>query len=104
MTAQPDLFGTRHREPPSVPVDTSQDAAKRIKPSAASLRAKVLAYIVERGALGATEQEVEIALGLTGNTCRPRCWELARAGLIVKNGAKRLTKAGRWARVYVGVW
>jgi hypothetical protein len=84
--------------PPSVPVDTSEAAAAKIVPRAARDRARIYAYIVSCGDYCATEREIENALGIAGNTVRPRLWELegnAPAGrprpprLIYKPGVKR---------------
>ena len=43
--------------------------------SAARLRMAVLAFVRGRGPMGATREEIERGLGLSGNTVRPRCCE-----------------------------
>lgn len=63
-------------EAPSVPVDTSEAAAAKIVGKAARLREAVYLYLKAVGSRGATERELEEALGLRGNTLRPRLWEL----------------------------
>jgi hypothetical protein len=73
-----DIFRERHDvEPPSVPVDTSEDAAERIAGRAAHDRARILAHIKSLpSSFGATCREIAVALDLNENTVRPRLWEL----------------------------
>ena len=90
-------------EPPSVPVETSEAAARAIGPRVAGLRGVVLEYIRRQGIYGATDQE--IAIGLAGvvsgeNTVRPRRGELQKDGHIRKRGTRK-TRAGRQATVWV---
>lgn len=96
-------------EPPSVPIDTSEDAALRVMDRTAQLRARILAYITAYRRYGATEREIERGLDMEGqgSTVRPRLWELEgnvpagrspRARLI----AKTLTRRDGM-RVYVAV-
>lgn len=97
--------------PPSNGVDTSQEAAESIAPSAASIRARVYQLIVESG--GMTCDEIEVVTGLTHVTTSPRLWELEGHGkqtdgtprpkLIYKSDDKRPTRSGRMARVYRAV-
>jgi hypothetical protein len=67
----PDLF-----EPPAQPVDTSLAAAAKITQHTARLREGIYLYLRTQGARGATAGELEIALGLSGSTVRPRLREL----------------------------
>ena len=90
---QLDLF------PPASNATTSLDAAEEIQASVETLRAAVLAYIRARPD-GATDQEIEYALGMSGNTVRPRRGELQARGLIEDSGTTRLTKSGRKAIVW----
>lgn len=80
---------------------TSQAAAEAIRPSAATLRMQVLGYIVARGDEGATDDEIQIALGIEGSTQRPRRVELLDRGLVKDSGATRATRKGRQAAVWV---
>lgn len=80
---------------------TSRDAAADIKPHAATLRARVLAYIASRGTLGATSQEIELDLGMSGNTVRPRLVELRETDCVADSGRVRTTLSGRKAIVWV---
>lgn len=91
-------FGPLFIVPPSVPVDTSIEAAAKIAPHAARDRARILAHLKSLGAFGATCREISVALGLNENCTRPRLWELegnAPAGrpklprLIGKSKARR---------------
>ena len=95
----PDMRGM----PPAVPVATSIAAADAIKPCADTLRARVLEYIREQGKTGATDDEVQIALGMGGSTQRPRRVELFQQGKICMAPMMRKTRAGRQANVWVTV-
>jgi hypothetical protein len=85
---------------PAAPDPRSREAAEGIAPVAGSLRARVLALIVARGVM--SEQEVEQALGLPGNTVRPRLWELERDGAIRK-ADKGTTASGRACWRYAAI-
>jgi len=87
-------------QPPDNGTATSNAAAKAV-PDAARLRACVLAAIAESAA-GLTREEIEAATGLSGNTVRPRVWELVRTGLVAECGTRR-TASGRAAAVIVRV-
>jgi DNA-binding Lrp family transcriptional regulator len=84
--------------PPHNGTPTSIDAAEAIH-DASTLRATVLAAI-EAAPNGLTREELEKATGLSGNTVRPRVWELLRAGRITACGC-RPTASGRAAAVLV---
>jgi hypothetical protein len=91
-------------ERPSVPVDTSEDAAASVEGVAGKLRREVfdcIGHWIEGGWDGATCEEICDELSLEGNTVRPRLWELENGGYIVKSEQKRETHSGRPARVYV---
>ena len=79
---------------------TSKDAAADIRAHAHTLRAKVLAYVASRGDDGATAQEIENALGMSGNTVRPRLVELREHGAITASMFTRVTTSGRRAVVW----
>ena len=90
--------------PPHNGTDTSRAAAHSVASEATAQRERVYAYIRSCGALGATDQEIESALNLGGNTVRPRRGELesARHGQRIRcTEMRRATAAGRLARVYV---
>lgn len=100
---QLDLFNQRPRqpEPPHNGSATSREAAEEIEPTAATLRAKVFDFIKKHGSNGATDQEIQIALQMQGNTQRPRRKELEEAGLITDSGETRKTTSGRSAIVWI---
>ncbi|CAB4139986.1 hypothetical protein UFOVP397_22 [uncultured Caudovirales phage] len=79
--------------------DTSLAAAKAIKPNSAALRAAVLNVIAARGS--ATDEEIQIELGIPGDTQRPRRVELCEVGRVVDSGLRRRTKRGRLAAVWI---
>ena len=81
--------------------ETSVAAAEQIKPKAETLRARVLYYLRCCGERGATDEEIQLALGMGGSTQRPRRTELQSAGLIVDSGRKRETVSKRAAVVWV---
>ena len=104
MPRQTDLFSRFNDvhsvvvEPPSIDVPTSRAAASSMSASAGNLRARVLAYIIERD--GATDAEIFEHFGLASNTLRPRRWELVKAGLVYRTTETRKTPSGRQATVY----
>ena len=81
--------------------ETSRIAASRIAGHAGTLQAAVFAFLRERGAHGATDQEIQEALALPSNTQIPRRWELVRIGAVVKSGTKRKTRSKCPAIVWV---
>lgn len=91
---------TLHDRPYSEPT-TSREAAESMRSSAASLRAKVLAFIQEREQRGATCDEIQVALDMRPQTASARCWELHKGGIVIKTNLKRKTRTGRNARAYV---
>lgn len=86
---------------------TSREAAKSIRPSAKHLRERVYAVIKSCGEYGATDEEIQKALGMEGNTERPRRRELEIEGRISKIRlgpdiySMRVTESGRYATVWV---
>ena len=94
---------------------TSRAAASEIRGEAKTQRRQVLAYLIGRGVEGATDEEMQIALGMAGNTQRPRRRELEKLRLIEprvidgesderhpegKHPVTRLTQSGREAVVW----
>ena len=99
MIQQPKLpFGLppfqRHSE-------TSREASISIYPRVGTQRRIVLDYLRQRGDLGATDDEMQVALDMNPSTQRPRRVELERGELVVKTAMTRPTRAGRKAAVYV---
>jgi hypothetical protein len=85
----------------NAPAGTSGVAAGRIAGHAKDLRARVLAFIVEQGPHGATDDEGEAALGIKPQTYTPRRGELVALGLVVDSGRRRRTASGRPAAVWI---
>ncbi len=90
----------RRMAPPSVPVDTSEAAARGITGDAAALRRRVLRAIQDSGTYGRTDDEIQCQLALDGNTERPRRWELVQLRMIYDSGMRRQTRSGRRAVVW----
>lgn len=78
---------------------TSKKAAGAIQASSAALRVQVLAYLLVRED-GATDQEMQQALGMKPSTQRPRRVELVQMGLVRDSGRTRDTESGREATVW----
>lgn len=88
--------------PPAVTTSpTSCAAARAIKPAARTIGAAVLRFLVARGLQGATDEEVQLALGIRVQTQTPRRGELCKAGLVRDSGLRRPTTSGRMATVWV---
>lgn len=88
--------------PPHNGTATSKAAAKEIRPSADTLRTQVYEFIALCGENGATREEIEIGLEMSGSTVRPRVVELLRAGRIRPvPETTRATESGRQAEILV---
>ncbi len=83
--------------------ETSRMAAAEAESSASTLRALVYRTILEAGATGCTDEELQGALSMNPSTQRPRRIELVHRRLVLDSGERRKTRAGRWATVWV-VW
>lgn len=81
--------------------ETSQAAADAILGEAGTIRAMVFGYLVSCKFSGATQDQVSEALDMGPQTACPRLRELEMKGAIVKTKAKRKTRSGRQAFVYV---
>jgi hypothetical protein len=68
------------------------------KPAAHAL---VLDHVRARGALGATDDEIEIATGLSHQNASARRRELVLRGALKPSGLRRRTRTGRTAAVWV---
>jgi hypothetical protein len=77
---------------------TSARAAERALPRSGSKRARVFEYL--QSTYGATDEEIEHALELSGNTVRPTRISLVRDGLVVDSGLVRKTVSGNDAIVW----
>jgi hypothetical protein len=61
----------------------------------------VLQWVRDRGELGATDDEVQDALHLSGNSERPRRLELVERGWLVDSGVRRPSRQHGPAIVWV---
>lgn len=95
MSEQPDMFELPPYQRHSV---TSLQAAVLAEPLVNALQAKVFAQIKLCG--GATDEELQVALGLNPSTQRPRRIELVEKGLVRDSGKTRKTAANRNAVVW----
>ena len=77
---------------------TSANAALRALPKSGSKRKRVYDFIQRVD--GATDEEIEEELSISGNTVRPTRGSLVKDGFIVDSGIVRLTKAGNPAIVW----
>ena len=68
---------------------TSVAAALSALPRSGTIRRKVYDYFVLRGLRGATDQEVEIALQISGNTLRPTRGSLVKDGYLIDTQTTR---------------
>jgi len=85
---------------PSNGTMTSAQAADSLGPATLNaMQSKVLRFLQTCGAFGATDEEMQLALGMNPSTQRPRRIELARRGMVVEAGTRR-TSSGRMAVVW----
>jgi hypothetical protein len=83
---------------------TSQAAAEAMpERTAESLRRQIHDALLAIGETGYTDEEMQIGLGIKGNTQRPRRRELQEMGLVYPTDQTRPTLSGRKAVVWVGV-
>lgn len=69
--------------------DTAHEAARMILPKSGTLRRRVYDYISATGWYGATDDEIQRHLNMSGNTERPRRVELIDLDLIKDSGRRR---------------
>lgn len=81
--------------------ETSSEAATAAEEYAPKKRLQILAYILSRGAEGATDDEGQRALGIRVQTYTPRRYELVKEGFVVDSGMRRRTISGCRAIVWV---
>lgn len=83
--------------------ETSRAAAESKKDAAPTEKARVLAFLRERGPQGATDEEMQLHLRMPSSTQRPRRVELVKRGDVASEGCTRRTVSGRKATVWVAV-
>lgn len=77
---------------------TSRAAAAGALPKSGTNRARILDYITKAG--GATDEELELALNLSGNTVRPCRVSLVQDGWVVDSGKRRPVRSGNDAIIW----
>lgn len=95
------LYNPISGELPHNGVETSVDAAQSMKLPAAVIREQIARYVEAQNLNGATCDEVEIALGISHQTCSARFKDLKDAGRFIQTEDKRPTRSGRNAFVCV---
>lgn len=86
---------------PHVDSETSKAAAQLGMKAALATRQRVLDFITERGADGATDEEMQLILKMNPNTQRPRRRELVLLELVFDSGNRRKTSTGAWSNIWV---
>jgi len=81
--------------------DTSIEAANRVRPMAAAMREEIFFNIGNKGALGATCDEIEVELNFKHQTASARIRDLVKAGRLKDSGKRRPTRSGANAVVWV---
>lgn len=81
----------------------SMEAAAAIKPSVATIQAKVLAALIEAGRNGLTTVELTNSLNMDFANVQPRTTELKILGLIEASKMRRPNPSGVRATVWVAV-
>ncbi len=93
----PNVPGSRRGAP-----NTSREAGESIAPIASSIRARVLASILEVNGVGRTGDDVAAALDLTPVQVRARVAELHAGKLIADSGRRERLGSGRRGVVWIG--
>ena len=73
---------------------TSFQVLIKVAPKHGSNRANVYQYIIDRQDRGATDQELQAALNMPGDTLRPTRLSLLKDGLIYDSGKTRQNANG----------
>jgi transcription initiation factor IIE alpha subunit len=82
---------------------TSIRAAIKVYPETGSLRLKIYELLVRAGSRGATDQEIESILGISGNSVRPLRGSLEKQGFIIDSGTTRENTNGNLCIVWKAV-
>jgi transcription initiation factor IIE alpha subunit len=82
-------------------LDTSLEAARSYAEHASTDSTRVLRVIRFLGDHGATDDEIEQALGMPHQTASARRRDLVIAGMVVDSGLRRRTRSGRNAKVWI---
>ena len=80
---------------------TSIQAQINAAPRMSSYKARVYQFMVDRMEQGATDQEMQIALKMSGDTLRPARGKLLKDGFIYDSGKTRKNENGNDCIVWV---
>ena len=80
---------------------TSIQAQIKVSPRMSEIRARVYQFIVDCMERGATDQEMQFALNMSGDTLRPARGKLLKDGLIYDSGKTRKNANGNDCIVWV---
>jgi hypothetical protein len=87
--------------------ETSRIAAERVYPKSGSIRLSVYEYLIRQGLRGATDQEMQSNLNLSGDTIRPTRITLLKDGFIIDSGETRNNTNGNpcvvWRAIDTGM-
>lgn len=81
--------------------DTQRLAALSVYPNTGTWRRQVLDSILSSGVIGATDEDLQLALNMNPSTQRPRRVELVEGGWVEDSKGRRKTRSGRDAVVWV---
>ena len=82
---------------------TSIRAAIKVYPETGSFRLKIYELLIRAGTRGATDQEIEAILGISGNSVRPLRGSLEKQGFIIDSGTTRENRNGNLCIVWRAV-
>jgi hypothetical protein len=90
--------------PPSNGTDTSDKAAREIRPGVNAIRARILDLLVDpgEGPFGLTVRDIERALEMSHGTASARVHEMARLGYLVDTGRRAVTATTPDGRNFTG--
>lgn len=75
---------------------TSMQAADSLTPATLNaMQLRVYEFLLERGAIGATDEEMQNGIPMPASTQRPRRVELKDKGLVVECGTRRMASVWR---------
>jgi hypothetical protein len=82
-------------------VETSEIAARMAEGFRVNVENRIYAHLLKCGKHGATDQEIQVTLGIEGNTERPARRRLERDRRVRRTKRWRFTRAKRPAIVWV---
>ena len=73
---------------------TSIEAKIKVEPKMGTINRKVYEFILNRGLHGATDQEIQTNLNMSGDNVRPSRGQLVKDGLVIDSGITRKNARG----------